>query len=61
MSKGYNNQEIALILFECMKSNSTVKVADRFGVPYALVYKWEREHSTIWVLRTLGKLGKEKI
>ena len=36
-----------------MENNSTRIVADKQGLPYALVQKWEKKYSTIWVLRTL--------
>ena len=53
MSRKFDDFYIASILRECMENNSTRIVADKQGLPYALVQKWEKKYSTIWVLRTL--------
>ena len=53
MSRKFDAFYIANILRECMESDSTRIVADKHGLPYALVQKWEKKYSTIWVLKTL--------
>lgn len=57
MNRKFDDFYIASILRECMESNSTRIVADKHGLPYALVQKWEKKYSTIWVLRTLKEGG----
>lgn len=53
MSRKFDDFYIASILCESIESDSTRIVADKQGLPYALVQKWEKKYSTIWVLRTL--------
>ena len=57
MSRKFDDFYIASILRECMENNSTRIVADKQGLPYALVQKWEKKYSTIWVLKTLKEGG----
>ena len=53
VSRKFDDFHIASILCESIESDSTRIVADKQGLPYALVQKWEKKYSTIWVLRTL--------
>lgn len=57
VSRKFDDFYIANILRECVKSDSIRIVADKHGLPYALVQKWEKKYSTIWALKTLKEGG----
>lgn len=57
MSKKIDDFTVASILYECMKSNSTRVVAEKYKLPYATIQQWEKKYTTIWVLNALSKGG----
>lgn len=48
---------IATILYEIMIGTPSRVVADKYKVPFPTLQRWEKEHSTLWVLRTLKEGG----
>ncbi|MGN1410989.1 MAG: hypothetical protein ACI4WH_00575 [Oscillospiraceae bacterium] len=59
MRKETDDFIVASILYELMQGTPIYMVADKYKLPYDTISKWEREHSTLWVLRTLKEGGVE--
>ncbi|MCC8069028.1 MAG: hypothetical protein LIO71_04675 [Ruminococcus sp.] len=57
MRKETNDFIIASILYKLMQGTPIYEVADKYRLSYDTISKWEREHSTLWVLRTLKEGG----
>lgn len=57
MRKQTDDFVIASILYELMQGTPIYVVADKHKLPYEVIFKWERERSTLWVLNTLKEGG----
>jgi len=57
MKKMPSDTIIAKILYELMQGVPNYIVADKYKISRETLYKWENEHSTLWVLRTLKEGG----
>lgn len=57
MRKETNDFIIASILYELMQGTPVYVIAEKYKLSYDTISKWEREYSTLWVLRTLKEGG----